>query len=265
MRRRSCSNRMPAAPILPTGYGLAVFDQVDSTNSEALRRKDGDAPLWVWARAQTSGRGRQGRVWASARGNLYASLLLPVTFDQAATPQLSFVAALAVHDAIVQLIQNDAIAARLKLKWPNDVLLGGAKIAGILLESTSGGPGRAALAIGCGINLAHHPQLEGRVATSLGAHGAGAVAGEALTVLAGAMHIRLAQWSAGAGFTRIRADWLARVGGLGGRVEVRMPNGNQSGIFSAIDGEGALILRLDDGREQRITAGDVFILGNENP
>ncbi|PLX42245.1 MAG: biotin--[acetyl-CoA-carboxylase] ligase [Hyphomicrobiales bacterium] len=254
---------MPDDPILPAGSALARFDEIDSTNSEALRRAPQEGPLWVWARVQTKGRGRQGRVWASGRGNLYASLLLPVDFEPALTPQVSFVAALAVHDTAAQLLGKGDPSDRLKLKWPNDVLLGGAKIAGILLEGASSGAARGAVAIGCGINLAHHPELDERKATSLGAYGCEVEAGAALSVLAAAMQARLGQWRGGAGFAAIRADWLARVGGLGERVEIRLPNERRSGIFATIDSGGALILRLDDGQEQRITAGDVFTLGHD--
>lgn len=253
---------MNKAPIMPPGCGLAVFDEIDSTNSEALRRSPDEAPLWVWARVQTRGRGRQGRVWESGRGNLYASHLLPLAFNPAQTPQISFVAALAVHDAILQLVCRDEIAAMLKLKWPNDVLLGGAKIAGILLESASGGAAKSAVAIGCGINLAHHPELEGRETASLSAHGCQAEPAEALSLLADAMQTRLAQWNCGDGFAEIRDAWLKRASGLGGRVEVRMPNANSAGVFTHIDEDGALILKRDDGREQRITAGDVFASGD---
>ena len=135
------------------GVRLIERDTVGSTNTEALALAQAGerGPLWITARRQNAGRGRRGRVWVSEPGNLYASLLLsdPSPPDRAA--ELSFVAALAVHDAVTSLIAR--APARLSLKWPNDLLFDGKKFAGILIEGE--GP---AVVIGVGVNCAHHPK-----------------------------------------------------------------------------------------------------------
>jgi len=232
---------------------------IDSTNAEALRRaRCGErGPLWVVAREQTAGRGRRGRPWVSPAGNLHATLLVTDPAPPAAAPQLGFVAGLALHDAATAA----APALNLRLKWPNDLLCGGAKIAGILIEG-EGAP--LAAAIGIGVNCRAYPADADYPATDFAAEGA-TVTSEALFAgLAAAMERRLAQWNRGAGFAAIRAAWLDRADGVGGPIRVRLADRAAHGEFVTIDDAGRLMLR-HDGRSgsdalEAIAAGEVFPL-----
>ena len=191
-----------------TGASLISFDTLGSTNAEALAlaRAGERGPLWVTAARQTAGRGRRGNVWTSESGNLYASLLLGDAAPAAHLPELCFVVALAVLDAVATVAPS--LASKLRLKWPNDLLLDGAKLAGILIEAESVG-GRTATVAGIGINCAHHPRDAGYPATDLSMH-AGRVTPDALfRELSGAVAARLVQWDRGAGFAAIRAAWLS--------------------------------------------------------
>jgi BirA family biotin operon repressor/biotin-[acetyl-CoA-carboxylase] ligase len=232
-------------------------DVVSSTNAEALAsaRDGAPAPLWITARAQTAGRGRRGRAWVSPPGNLYATLLLRDPAPAAFAPQLSFVAALAVHDAICTYIASREPSVT--LKWPNDVFCDGAKIAGILIEG-EGNP--LAVAIGIGVNCLHHPGDAEYPATDLRAQGIDASAESLFHHLSAAMIRRLAQWDRGNGFAAIRADWLARAHPPGSELRVRLPERELRGRFVDLDGAGRLILRLPDGSTETVTAGDVFPL-----
>ncbi|MDT8343633.1 MAG: biotin--[acetyl-CoA-carboxylase] ligase [Thermohalobaculum sp.] len=237
----------------PDGVGRLVLDETDSTNAEAHRRAAGTpGPLWIAARRQTAGRGRSGREWASPEGNLAATLLLRRDDPPAARARLSFHAALAVADLVTAL----APAAEVALKWPNDVLLGGAKVSGILLESL-GGRG-ANLAIGIGVNLAHFPPPEATrwPATSIAAATGTAPAPEAALAILAA---RMADWlarDAQAGFAPIRDAWLARAAHLGRRIEARLPSGTLAGIFEDVTADGALVLATGAGRRV-IAAADI--------
>jgi BirA family biotin operon repressor/biotin-[acetyl-CoA-carboxylase] ligase len=241
------------------GVRLRALGTVGSTNAEALGLAHAGerGPLWVTAQAQQAGRGRRGRAWASEAGNLYASLLLTDVAPPAMAPQLSFVCALAVHDALAQAAP--ALAPRTKLKWPNDVLVGGRKVAGILIEGEFLAAEKLAVAAGMGINTAHHPA--GIAATDCAAEGA-QVAPEALFAsLAQAMHARLRQWARGQGFAAVRAAWLARAGGVGTVIKVRGQGGDIEGTFETIDGGGQLVLREAGGAVRLVAAGDVAIPG----
>jgi BirA family biotin operon repressor/biotin-[acetyl-CoA-carboxylase] ligase len=238
----------------PARYARTIeYETVGSTNAEALAlaRAGERGPLWVRAQRQTAGRGRRGRTWVSEPGNLYASLLLsdPAPPDRAA--ELSFVAALAVHDAVTALALH--LAAQLALKWPNDVLCGGKKFCGILVEGEG-----SAVAIGIGVNCAHHPHQTTHPATDLAAVGASVSAERLFPVLSETMMKRIAQWNRGAGFEGIRADWLARAAGLGEPMRVRTPDAEIAGRFEGIDGRGRLIVRLRDGKSAEVAVGDVL-------
>jgi len=239
------------------GFRLLAHDTLPSTNTEALAlaRRGEAGPLWVTARQQTAGRGRRGNAWISTPANLYATLLL---YDPAApesAPQLSFVAALAVFDAIVD--RAAALREKLALKWPNDILCSGQKLAGILIESETIEV-RLAVAVGIGVNCMHHPVDTAYPATDLATAGAAVAAEDLFGALSGAMVRRLAQWHRGAGFQSIRADWLDRAASIGGEMRVRLPNREFVGRAEALDERGRLLLRLTDGTVQTITAGDVF-------
>jgi BirA family biotin operon repressor/biotin-[acetyl-CoA-carboxylase] ligase len=242
----------PAA--IDAGVGLIARETLGSTNSEALARaRAGETgPLWITARTQTAGRGRRGRTWVSAPGNLYASLLLTDPAPPERAAQLSFVAALAVHDAIAACAP--ALVERLAFKWPNDVLLDGSKLAGILIEAEGTRP--LMVAVGIGVNCRHHPAATEFPATDLAAAGAGVAVEELFRALSIAMVDRLHQWEQG--FAGVRAAWLARASGLGGELTARLGTRMLTGRFEALDEAGRLLLRLPDGALEAIAAGEVF-------
>ncbi len=241
----------------PAGYGLKEFDTIDSTNEEARRlAQSGErGPLWITASEQTAGRGRRGRTWVSPRGNLSATLLINPGRPASDCAQLSFAAALATSDTVSTLAPD----AEVKVKWPNDVLADGGKIAGILLESaSSGGADPNWLVIGIGINLEAHPRDTEFPATSLPALGVAPPPPEdGLLHLAAAFAKWYDIWRAD-GFGPIRDAWLARAAGLGTRIRARLQNGECMGIFEGIDTDGALLLREAQDRVRAIAAGEVF-------
>jgi BirA family biotin operon repressor/biotin-[acetyl-CoA-carboxylase] ligase len=207
--------------------------------------------LWLRAERQTAGKGRQGRAWESPVGNLYASTLVRLypTDPQAAT--LALVAAVALDDAV----RTFAPEAPLVLKWPNDLLIDGAKLSGILLERADD-----AVVIGFGVNLAHHPQALDRPATSLAAHGHAPDPQLFLETLAESMARWLSRWR-GEGLGAIRDRWLARAHPPGTALTARLADGTSlDGLFEGLTGDGALILRLADGAHRVIHAADVFLL-----
>jgi len=236
------------------GIRLIAHDTLGSTNAEALAlaRAGERGPLWVAAARQTAGRGRRGNVWTSEPGNLYASLLLTDTVPAGRAPELCFVAALALHDAVSAL----APALKLQLKWPNDLLIDAAKFAGILIEAESVQGKPPAVAIGIGVNCAHHPRDVPYPATDLAARGILVTPDALLERLSAAMQARLDQWEAG--FAATRADWLARAAGLGGDIVVRLPDRELAGTFETLDRMGRLMLRLPAGTLEAITVGEVF-------
>ncbi|HLI21472.1 MAG TPA: biotin--[acetyl-CoA-carboxylase] ligase [Stellaceae bacterium] len=243
-------------PELPSFYRLVARERVASTSDEAKDLAAAGAPAGtlVWARAQSAGRGRQGRGWISPAGNFYASLLLRPAVPIAIAAQLGFVAALAVSDACLALAPEAAIA----LKWPNDVLLDGRKLAGILLESqASAGGALDWLVIGIGINLATYPTDADYRATALSATGADAAPETMLETVAAALLDWYGRWQDGAGFAAIRSAWLARAAGLGQAICVRLPGSTIEGRFAGLDTDGALLLDSAAGR-RRIAAGEVF-------
>lgn len=240
------------------GFRLLALDSTPSTNNEALAcAQAGDAGrLWVVAREQTAGRGRHGRAWSSPAGNLYASLLLIDPCEPATAPQLGFVAGLALHDAVAALTRLPA--PRLGLKWPNDLLLDGAKVAGILLEGHRLARGGVfAVIVGIGVNVSIAPTDTAYRATSF-AEAVGPISVEALIeALSTSMASRLAGWDGGRGFADIREAWLAHASGLGREVSVRLPKREAKGLFAGMDASGRLILDAAGGREL-IDAGDLF-------
>jgi BirA family transcriptional regulator, biotin operon repressor / biotin---[acetyl-CoA-carboxylase] ligase len=239
------------------GARLLSHDELDSTNAEALRlmRRGERGPLWVTAERQSAGRGRRRRKWVSVAGNLHATLLLTDPGPAEHWPQLSFVAALATHDAVVEVAPE--IKPMLELKWPNDLLLSGAKLAGILIE----GEGReedGAVAIGIGINCTAHPAGTAYPATDLAARGASVSPAALLAALSVKMPGRLAQWNRGNGFATIRTDWLARAAGLGAGIRIGLADRELAGRFEGLDEAGCLVLIAPDGAKAVVAAGDVI-------
>ena len=245
------------------GFGLSAHETLTSTNAEALAvaRRGGVKPLWVTAQQQTAGRGRRGREWISEPGNLYATLLLVDPARPEVAPELSFVAGLAVHDAIGACAP--ALAERLALKWPNDVLCGGRKLAGILIESEIV-DAKLSVAVGIGVNCTRHPAQTSFPATDLAEAGANVSAERLFSALSRAMTRRLDEWRRG-GFPSIRADWLERATGIGGEMLVRLPGRELSGRCEALDDKGRLLLRLADGAMETIAAGDIFPVAQRQP
>lgn len=235
---------------LRTGHPVRHFDRIDSTNTEARRLADGGecGPLWLWADEQTGGRGRLGRNWVSAPGNLYATYLFAIAAGPEVASQVSFVAALAVHDT-VRVLRPDLDP---RIKWPNDVLIGGAKFCGVLPEIVGHTPTR--IAIGCGINVAHAPAGTPYPVTSLGA----SIRLESvLQELDSSLSNRLDFWDEGRGFEGLRQAWLERAFGLGGEAVARIGDREIAGRFAGLAEDGALILGLADGSRQLIHAGEV--------
>jgi BirA family biotin operon repressor/biotin-[acetyl-CoA-carboxylase] ligase len=230
------------------------YPTLDSSNEEARRLciagKKG--PLWVIADQQTSGRGRRGRSWVSQKGNLFASLLLtdPLPLDRRA--QLSFAAALAAADCA------SAYADPVKLKWPNDVLLAGRKLGGVLLESSAGGE---FLIVGIGLNLKSFPEDVEFPAIAIATVADRAPTPEqAVNRLTASWDRWFAIWRRN-GFAPLRDAWLARAAGLGDKIKVRIGEAEMHGTFEDVDENGALVLRRADGSLSRIHAGEVFFRG----
>lgn len=242
---------------LPPGYRLVCYDSLGSTNDEAKRlaREGAKAGTIVWAREQTAGRGRLGHVWVSPPGNLYASLILRPDCPPRRAAQLGFVAALAVGNALGALLLGE-----LSYKWPNDVLVNGRKIAGILLESEMTKPNELAfLIIGVGINLASSPRLAEYPATSVSEESLGEVRSAAmLEEFCRHFHSWEKLWSE-KGFAPIRAAWLAHAASHRELIRVRLSTRTLYGRFLDIDDLGALLLE-DLGEQHRISAGEVFLM-----
>jgi BirA family biotin operon repressor/biotin-[acetyl-CoA-carboxylase] ligase len=246
-----------AALALPASYRLHRYEVVGSSNAEAKALARAGAPqgTLVWAGEQTAGRGRRGRSWASPPGNLYLSLVLRPGGTPARAAQLGFVAALGLGDALIALAGE---ALRLRYKWPNDLLVGGRKLAGILLESETGAGGEVDfVVVGIGVNLVSQPDSVEYPATSLAAEGMAAVTPQALlAAFARHFEIWVERWRRG-GFAPMRAAWLARAMGLGEPVRVRLEHANFTGRFLDLDADGALVLDGAEGR-RRVAAGEVF-------
>lgn len=238
------------------------FDELDSTNAEARRRAEAGQldDLWIAARRQTEGRGRRGRVWESPAGNLFATLLTTTDKPPAEAAQVSFVAALAVNEVVDGWLISAGAEARSELKWPNDVLIDGAKIAGILVESGRAANGRLWLAIGVGLNLAEAPAAAERPATRLADHLNGAAPPspeEALVSLSAAFEGWRTPWERH-GFDLVRRSWRSKAYGMGQPCTARLGSETVEGTAEDLDESGALTLRLPSGVRRSIAAGEVF-------
>jgi BirA family transcriptional regulator, biotin operon repressor / biotin---[acetyl-CoA-carboxylase] ligase len=244
---------------LPHGYRLLQLEETTSTNTAALdAARAGEASgLWISARRQTGGRGSRGRHWVSIEGNLLASLLLIDPGPAARLPELTFVTALSVRDAIAAHAQAARVDVPVTLKWPNDILVAGRKASGILLESHALASGRAVI-IGIGVNCVGHPQDTLHPATNLGQEGITATADALLSAIAANIGRRLAAWREGEPFSTIRQEWLSHAQGVGERIRVKLPDREFSGIFEDFAEDGQLVMRLDDRATVRLSAADIF-------
>jgi len=237
------------------------LDEVDSTNTEATRRALAGArgPLYVRAERQTAGRGRSGRVWAAPSGNLALSWMGRMRCPPDAIPQLSLVAGLAVFQALAEALKGSDQARNLQIKWPNDVLLDGAKLAGILVEATQVA-GEQIAVIGIGINVAHAPEVSGRRTAALAAAGVRVPSLRDMARLV-ARHLEavLARWDEGRGFDAVRRAWLAAATPKGTPMTVETRAGRVSGCFDSLAADGALILTDSSGGMRSYSYGDVTL------
>ena len=235
-------------------------ETVDSTNAEARRRAlaGEPGPLWIWSARQSQGRGRGGREWVSQPGNLFASLLIGLNCPLRVASQLALVAGIVAFDTIAKLIAYEG-RSEVLLKWPNDVLLAGEKVAGMLLENVGGtNDNRSVVVIGTGINLASHPENLPQPAVSLATYGMTVTPADALEALAASTVGWLGRWGEGVCFPTIRRALLNR-GRLTGRsLTVRVGSQEAEGVYGGLDADGALRLLMPGGGEYRVTAGDVF-------
>ncbi len=233
---------------------IHIVRETGSTNADllSLAQAGVDEGYWLQAERQSNGRGRQGRHWASPIGNFYASTLVRVRPGDPPAATLALLAAVALEETIGIFLAD---RAAMTLKWPNDLLLAGAKLSGILLERIDD-----AVVIGIGVNLAHHPDLPDRATTSLAAHGVNVLPSTLGEVLADSMARWLARWRS-EGLAPVRARWLARAHPAGTALTARLPDGGRiEGLFDGLDADGALLLRLASGEQRVIHAADVFLL-----
>ena len=246
-----------ALPSLPGFFSLIELESVGSTNDEARSRAENGASAGtiVWAKQQNSGRGRRGRAWISPSGNLYCSIVLRPQVSPAIAAQLSFVTALALGEGLQESLPT---SVTLEYKWPNDVLIDGQKLAGILLESQIGEQSKLDwLLIGTGVNVASSPVDTDRPSTCLRQIGMKLSVTDVLAAYIHALSTWLARWEK-TGFESVREVWLKRAIGLGEAIEVRLPNETLTGTFEALDTSGSLVLTTPQGR-QLISAGEVFV------
>ena len=238
---------------LAAGYGLlhraSVSSTMDEARSHVMASRD---PCWFVADEQTVGRGRHGRNWTSPPGNLYATLALTSPCEAARAAELSFVAGLVLHGAVSAATWLSH--PRLAIKWPNDLLLGHAKVAGLLLEGVQV-QGRFAVLVGFGVNIVSAPSLTPYPAACLADVAQSASRDAVFAALCDHWLAAMAQWQDG--FAATRAAWLACAHGLGSRVRIRPPGGEVSGIMRGIDSRGCLVLDTADG-ERTFDAGDLF-------
>jgi len=242
---------------ISAGYRLASFDQIGSTNSEALARANAGerGPMWFVTSEQTAGRGRRHRPWIAPRGNLAASVLETIDVAPATAATLGFAAGLALESALRTVAGSAEIV--FSLKWPNDVLAGQAKLTGILLEAEAVQGRGLAVVVGMGTNVVAAPEGTPVPATSLLALGLETTAEQLFTALSDSWAEYRGIWDDGSGFGEIRQRWLALAAGLGQPVSVHTGQTTVSGIFDTIDDTGCMIVRTSTGDRVPISAGDV--------
>ncbi len=251
----------PPEPHLPPDWRVMPFDSLDSTNA-ALRRiveMEGDVHegLMLWANTQTAGKGRAGRKWSSPRGNVYVSILVAAPEDLIHAHELGFLAAIAVRECILDLPRHNAPPPKVSCKWPNDVLIEGQKVCGILPEVVADDAKRNWIILGIGINLvAVQIDPAAYPPTALSLHNIDTTPAHVITVLTRELHKWFAVWRE-KGFAAVREEWLTCGPDKGAVVAVGLPEGSVTGEFAGLDEDGALLLETRGGR-RRIVAGDVL-------
>lgn len=243
------------------GYSLVTLETVDSTNRLALDLAEqvGANKTWVLSETQRAGRGRHGREWASPPGNLYSSLLLVSPSAPEDAPKLGFVAGVALYETIRSFLPDAGVV----LKWPNDLLVNGEKLSGILLEGRFISNGKQAVALGIGVNVKRAPNLVVARATSLAALGIATDRIEVFRRLSNRMTHWMDVFARGAGFATVREAWLAAAIAAGTPISVKLSDTEKVGKFGGIDETGRLLLETAQGTV-RIDAGDVFVTGGRN-
>jgi BirA family transcriptional regulator, biotin operon repressor / biotin---[acetyl-CoA-carboxylase] ligase len=243
------------------GLRIERHDRVGSTNSLAFERaREGDpGGLWIVAGEQTAGRGRRGRDWASSAGNLFASHLLVNPGPRDRLGELPLLAAVALAEAIDKCAGTHQMVG---LKWPNDLLVDGAKLSGILLEAETTSSGNLAIVLGFGVNCVMHPELSLYPSVDLAALGYRISAEQLLSALADSLDRWLTGWRRADGFDAVRKAWLARAVHVGKIIKVRNGDREMTGTFIDLDNRGHLILGLENGQRETIFAGDVFLEGS---
>src|SRR5436190_7682797 len=248
------------------GYRLAAFESIGSTNAEAMARaRDGErGPMWFVTSEQTAGRGRRYRPWIAPRGNLASSILEVIDISPAVAATLGFAAGLALEAALQKVSIEASLRSagsdhmKFSLKWPDDVLAGREKLAGILLEAEAVADNRLAVVVGIGTNVVAAPEGTPTPATSLAALGVHIGAEELFAALSDAWVEFRSIWDNGRGFAEIRTLWLERAAGLGEKVAIQTGNSTLEGTFDTIDEAGCLIVRTTDGRRMPVAAGEVY-------
>src|ERR1700675_1654761 len=247
------------------GYRLAAFESIGSTNAEALSRaRNGErGPIWFVTTEQTAGRGRRHRPWIAPRGNLASSILEVIDISPAAAATLGFAAGLALEAALKKISIEASLRSagsddmRFSLKWPNDVLAGSKKLAGILLEAEAV-EAHLAVVVGIGTNVVAAPEGTPTPATSLAALGVHIGAEELFATLSDAWVEFRGIWDTGRGFAESRTLWLARAAGVGERVAIQTGAQTIEGTFDTIDETGCLIVRTQEGKRMPIAAGEIY-------
>jgi BirA family biotin operon repressor/biotin-[acetyl-CoA-carboxylase] ligase len=251
---------------ISAGYRLAAFVSIGSTNAEAMARaRDGErGPMWFVTSEQTAGRGRRNRPWIAPRGNLASSILEVIDVSPSVAATLGFAAGVALETALRMVSgkasPNSAGTEHMKfsLKWPNDVLAGQKKLAGILLEAEAVADNRLAVVVGIGTNVVAAPEGTATPATSLAALGIEVGAEELFGALSDSWAEFLGVWDRGRGFGEIRRLWLERAAGLGQPVAVHTGGSTVEGVFDTIDETGCMLVRTSGGMQVPISAGDVY-------
>ena len=245
----------------PSRHRIIELSETGSTNADAMRLAlSGEVlPIWVIAERQSAGRGRAGRAWVSEVGNLYASLALTADAPRQKAGELSLVAGIALVEAI-RAISPLAQTCGLRLKWPNDLLVGPAKAGGILVETMTarGEPGFLAV-LGFGLNIAACPAELGRATASLAQNGIVTSPGEVIAALADQCEAWITIWNNGQGFDCVRDAWMERAGAIGEAIIIQTTSGPVSGTYQGLAPSGALLAEVA-GRTETITYGDVTLI-----
>ncbi|WP_309804180.1 biotin--[acetyl-CoA-carboxylase] ligase [Novosphingobium capsulatum] len=253
--------RQPRCSTWPEPLLLEYVKEIPSTNAALVARAGGGDCLleghWLIADRQSAGRGRSGRVWSDGFGNFMGSTAVQLASHETAPQTLALVAGLALWDAVSSMAPG---LPGLYLKWPNDLLVGQAKLAGILLERVG-----QTVVVGIGVNLAAAPDVPGRETVSLAALGHAIARDAFAAALASAWAARLGAWHAGQ-WPILRSAWEERAVPRGTLVSVNdRDHGMIMGAFAGIDADGVAQLRLADGRTLAIHAGDVDLVGDPTP